>query len=128
MAILLDTHVVIWLEEDPQKIPSNAIDRIYSGEDAYFSLVSIWEMAIKMKTGKLTLRQPLPLFTKNLQQGHYLKLKEISFPHIYHTQLLPLHHKDPFDRLIIAQSLTENIAVISSDAAWDAYGVQRIWN
>lgn len=88
----------------------------------------MWETAIKVKTGKMQLGLPLEEFIETNVEKHVLKLLLITLPHIYYTRQLPLHHRDPFDRLLIAQSLTENIPVVSSDAVWDAYGVNGIWS
>jgi len=84
-------------------------------------------MAIKLKTGKLSLALPLEEFVTTAASKHFLNFLPISLAHIYHTQQLELHHRDPFDRLIIAQSITENIPVISSDAVLNAYGITRVW-
>lgn len=84
-------------------------------------------MAIKIKTAKLQLQLPLEQFIDRAVEKHRLTFLPVTLHSIYHTQQLPLHHRDPFDRLLIAQALTEHIPVISSDAVWDAYGVQRIW-
>ncbi|MBA4138939.1 MAG: type II toxin-antitoxin system VapC family toxin [Segetibacter sp.] len=127
MALLLDTQIIIWLEENPANIANEVRDQILAETTAYFSKASVWEMAIKIKTGKLSLKQPLDLFIDNFQIDYKFKLLDISLQHIYQTQQLPLHHRDPFDRLLIAQSIIENIAVISSDGIFDAYGIRRIW-
>ncbi len=127
MALLLDTQIIIWLEENPANIANEVRDQILAETTAYFSKASVWEMAIKIKTGKLSLKQPLDLFIDNFHIDYKFKLLDISLQHIYQTQQLPLHHRDPFDRLLIAQSIIENIAVISSDVIFDAYGIRRIW-
>ncbi len=127
MALLLDTQVIIWLEENPTNIDNQVRNQILAETNVFFSKASVWEMAIKIKTGKLTLKQPLSLFIDNFKTDYNFRLLDISLPHIYQTQQLPLHHRDPFDRLLIAQSIIENIAVISSDGIFDAYGIQRIW-
>ena len=127
MALLLDTQIIIWLEENPANIANEVRDQILAETTAYFSKASVWEMAIKIKTGKLSLKQPLDLFIDNFQIDYKFKLLDISLQHIYQTQQLPLHHRDPFDRLLIAQSIIENIAIISSDSIFDAYGIRRIW-
>ena len=84
-------------------------------------------MAIKVKTGKLNISQPLPTFIHNFQRDYKFNLLDISLSHIFELLQLPLHHSDPFDRLLIARSITENLPIISSDVAFDAYGVTRIW-
>lgn len=127
MALLLDTQIIIWLEENPKRISDSASKKIASEKGLIISAASIWELAIKLKTGKLSLNQALPLFIQNFQVGYGVKLYPITLNHIYETQELPLHHRDPFDRLLIAQALIEDIPVASSDAVWDLYGLNRVW-
>jgi len=127
MALLLDTQVLIWLEETPERIPEQVRDWIFTEPIVYISQVSVWELAIKIKTGKLSLKQSLQTFVVNFLIGYNYKLLNIQLSHIYQTERLPLHHKDPFDRLIIAQSMFENMEIVSSDEIFDAYGVKRIW-
>lgn len=127
MALLLDTQVLIWLEEVPERIPEKVRDRIFTEPVVYLSQVSVWELAIKIKIGKLSLKQPLQTFIVNFLIGYRFKLLDIDLSHIYQTERLTLHHKDPFDRLIIAQSLIENMEIVSSDEIFDAYEVKRIW-
>lgn len=127
MALLLDTQFIIWIEENPLKISSNTKAQIFADPEVYFSKASVWEMAIKIKTGKLTLKQPLSIFITNFEYDYNFKILDISLPHIYQTQALALHHRDPFDRLLIAQSIVENISIVSSDEIFDAYNINRIW-
>jgi PIN domain nuclease of toxin-antitoxin system len=127
MAFLLDTQIIIWIEEDPAKISPTAHSILETHEDVYFSKASVWEMAIKVKTGKLNISQPLPAFIGNFRKDYKFNLLDISLSHIFAIVNQPLHHRDPFDRLLIAQSLTEGFAIISSDSAFDAYGVNRVW-
>src|SRR6266487_1019464 len=115
MALLLDTQIIIWIEESPEKISIATKEKIFSDTEVYFSKASVWEMAIKLKTGKFTLKQPLPVFIRNFEHDYHFQILDISLSHIYQTQELPLHHRDPFDRLLAAQSLVENISIISSD-------------
>ncbi len=84
-------------------------------------------MSIKLKTGKLKLKQPLDLFIEYFQRDYFFQLPDISLRHIYYTQQLPLHHRDSFDRILIAQSSIEKIDIVTSDEIFDAYGVTRIW-
>ena len=127
MALLLDTQVLIWLEETPERIPERVRDRIFTEPIVYLSQASVWELAIKIKTRKLSLKQPLQTFVVNFLIGYNYKLLNIQLSHIYQTERLALLHKDPFDRLIIAQSLVENLEIVSSDEIFDGYGVKRIW-
>ena len=126
MAILVDTQILIWLAESPEKIPDSI--RIFIEDSAILmSSASIWEMAIKIRIGKLKLSVSLEKTTANFIDNYDFELLSIGLPHIYKTQQLPLHHRDPFDRLIIAQSIVENIDIVSSDQAFDAYGIKRLW-
>lgn len=127
MALLLDTQIIIWIEESPQKIPDTIKEKISLESEVYFSKASVWEMAIKIKIEKLILKQQLALFITNFQHDYNFRLLDITLAHIYQTDKLELLHKDPFDRLLIAQSIVEKISIISSDTAFDAYGIHRIW-
>jgi len=127
MALLLDTQIIIWLESDKRKIPATISDAISQASEVFFSKVSIWEMSIKLSIGKLELNQSLQTFTRNFSQDYGFHLLEIDLQHIYASQFLPVHHRDPFDRLLIAQSLTEKMPIVSSDELFDLYQVHRIW-
>ncbi len=127
MALLLDTQIIIWIEENPQKIPAAVKEKIFSESEVYFSKTSVWEMAIKIKTGKLVLKQFLPDFITNFRQDYYFKILDISLFHIYQTEELPLYHRDPFDRLLISQAMVQNLPIVSNDPFFDSYPVKRIW-
>lgn len=127
MALLLDTQILIWLENYPTKISEETIEIILNKKSVYFSEVSIWEIAIKINTGKLTLKNSLNEFIGNFMSDNKFQPLPIRATHIYQTQQLDLHHKDPFDRLIIAQSMIENLPLVSSDVIFDNYINNRIW-
>jgi PIN domain nuclease of toxin-antitoxin system len=91
------------------------------------SLASIWEIAIKTNLGKLAFNQPLEQFLPDQIALNYVRLLAISMSHALRVANLPIHHRDPFDRMIIAQSLIENLPVLSNDRAFDAYGIERVW-
>ena len=124
---LLDTHTIIWLANDPKLLSGAAEAALNSENKLIVSHVSVWEVAIKIKIGKLNLQLPLKEFIVKATEKHLLDFLNISLEHIYFTQTLPPHHQDPFDRLLIAQSLVENIAIISADKIFDSYNVPRIW-
>lgn len=125
--LLLDTQILIWLAEEPEKISSLVDPLLNSNNELLLSHVSVWEIAIKTKTGKIRVEMNLEKFIAKAVEKHSLHFLPISLFHIYQTENLELHHKDPFDRLLIAQSIVEKIPIVSSDAAFDAYGIQRIW-
>src|SRR5438552_10588601 len=99
MALLLDTQILVWLEEQPEKINKDVKEKIFTEPVVFFSLVSVWEMAIKIKLGKLSLNQPLETIVANFIKDYNFEILGINKAHIYYTQQLPMHHKDPFDRL-----------------------------
>jgi len=93
----------------------------------YLSIASVWEIAIKVSLGKLDIVQPIAPFISEQLQENGIHLFDIRFQHAIKVAELPFHHRDPFDRLIIAQSLVEAIPVLSKDEIFDNYGIQRIW-
>ena len=127
-AFLLDTQVFIYALNTPELIPAKtrAIYDIPENE-FYLSMASIWEMGIKASLGKLKFASPLKKIIQTSVQETGLKILPIRADHIYLVETLPFHHKDPFDRIIAAQALVENMPLISIDSACDAYDVQRIW-
>ncbi len=127
MNYLLDTHSIIWFSGDNPKLSEKANNIIRNSNNTlYLSLASIWEMAIKLKIGKLFLEIPLIDYVEEIQKRSIILLP-INLDHIVHTNELKLIHNDPFDRLIIAQSIIEDIQLISRDSVFDKYGIQRVW-
>ena len=128
MKILLDTHAFIWLDTQPEKLSKTAMVNCQNGDNPlYLSMASVWEMQIKIQLGKLDLRLPLEDMLKVQQQANDLNILNITLEHIYQLQSLPFHHNDPFDRLIIAQSVLENMAIVSADGKFKNYGVSVLW-
>jgi PIN domain nuclease of toxin-antitoxin system len=127
MALLLDTQILIWLENYPSNISEKTLNILLQEELVYFSDVSLWEIAIKIKTGKLQLKNSLENFINNFLIDYKFHSLPIIQKHIYQTEKLDLHHRDPFDRLLSAQSIVEDIPIISSDSIFDKYIENRIW-
>jgi PIN domain nuclease of toxin-antitoxin system len=126
--ILLDTHTFLWLAEDNPLLSATAKTLIRdTGTKSVLSFVSIWELAIKTSSGKLNLAGPLEVYISTQVATNKIIFMEITLESIYKVADLPYHHRDPFDRLLIAQALTENIPIVSGDAIFDAYGITRIW-
>lgn len=127
MAWLLDTHALIWLTDDPGLL-SDAVHECIdtSPEDVFVSVASIGEIAIKRSIGRLD----LPVNAMGLLEivrKSSTPILEIRGAHAAGVEDLPFHHRDPFDRLLAAQALAENLTLISRDAIFDRYGVKRLW-
>ncbi len=128
MNYLLDTHSFIWFVEGHSALSSEARRLIEDSTNGIFvSIATIWEMAIKTSLGKLQLSQPFDLFVTNQLMLNDITILDITISHTLHVAALPLHHRDPFDRLIIAQSMTESFPIISTDRMLDSYEIVRIW-
>ena len=125
---LLDTHAFIWYTTDSSRLTATGRSLIDNGEnDILLSTASVWEMAIKHSIGRLTFSSPFIEFIKQQIAVNRIDILEITFDHIEVVASLPLHHRDPFDRLIIAQSMAEQIPILSVDAIFDAYAIARVW-
>ena len=128
MRLIIDTQVLIWWTNDVSNISHRVQDIIFDlDNELCLSLASIWEMQIKISLGKLDLPRSLPDIIATQMEENQIKILPIELSHVYALDQLPLHHRDPFDRLIIAQSLTEKMPIASIDKAFDAYLVERIW-
>lgn len=128
MKILLDTHAFLWLVEGSNKLSATANSLLSNTDnDLFLSIASIWEMQIKVSIGKLRLGIPLWEIVANQKDINDVKILPVELEHIWQLDNLPLHHKDPFDRMLIAQALTENIPIMSIDSALNQYPVQIIW-
>lgn len=128
MTALIDTHTFIWMDSDPNRIPPAVLG--YLADPActvYLSVVSIWEMVVKVGTGKLSLRAAVEdLVGENLRNTP-LQLLTIRPEHAYALGPLPTIHKDPFDRMLVAQAVTENAVLLTSDPVIRQYPVRTDW-
>ena len=128
MTYLLDTHTFLWFINDDPKLSATAKTLIEEpGNVIYLSAASLWEIAIKVSLGKLKVPLPFTDFIKEQLRENSIVLLEIKPEHTGIVATLPFHHRDPFDRLIIAQSLHEKLPVIGKDEIFDVYGVKRHW-
>ena len=128
MKILLDTHAFIWFVESNAKLSATAKALIENpNTEVKLSIASVWEMAIKVSTGKLAFTQPLDQFVPQQMRLNRIELLTLEMPHTFAIIGLPFHHRDPFDRILLAQSFIENMPLVSNDMAFDQYGVKRIW-
>ena len=128
MKILLDTHVFIWMTSDADRLSRRAIKLIEdSANTKYLSLVSAWEIQIKSQLGKLTLNGHLQNIIDTQQQENGLQVLPITLDHIIGVGNLALYHRDPFDRLLLAQAQVENLIMISSDEKLSEHNVTLEW-
>lgn len=124
MEFLLDTHTFLWFAWGDTQLSVLAKRLIEDeGNVKFVSMASIWEMAIKVNTGKLTLNRPYVDFLVERLDGNGFDVLPIERPHAELTAILPFHHRDPFDRLLIAQCISNSLPLIGNDVAFDAYGV-----
>ncbi len=128
MKLLLDTHTFIWWDSSPQKLSPKALSLCQNPQNTLLlSMVSIWEIQIKLQLGKLSLNLPLPELIETQQQTNNIELLSIDLTHVLTLDSLPHHHKDPFDRLLIAQANVENAVLVSGDSILANYPVKIEW-
>jgi PIN domain nuclease of toxin-antitoxin system len=128
MRLLLDTHTFIWYVTDNPRLSAHVKLLIEDeNNEKLVSIASIWEMAIKHSIGRLNFSLPFREFVGQQLTVSNIGLLEINLQHIEVVASLPLHHRDPFDRLIIAQSMAQQIPILSVDAIFDAYAIARVW-
>jgi PIN domain nuclease of toxin-antitoxin system len=128
MNVLLDTHSFLWFIAGDVRLSAPAQALIEAPEnDLFLSMASVWEIAIKYSLGKLTLAQPFGDVISAQIDANGINLLPLEVAHTVQVTALPFHHRDPFDRMIVAQALVENLPVISVDPALDLYGIKRLW-
>ena len=127
MRILLDTHILLWWDADPNRLSETAADLCRDRANTLVvSHVSVWEMQIKRQLGKLDVRLPLADLLDEQRAANGVELLPITLPHILALENLPPHHRDPFDRLLIAQSNAEGLPLLSADGVFDQYEVELL--
>ena len=128
MNLLLDTHIFLWLNQSPEKLPFDLLDLCKDSANTLFlSHVSPWEIQIKTNLGKLDLNVPLHKMIETQQHDNDLKLLPIELAHIYVLEKLEHHHNDPFDRLLIAQAMVENMPIVTVDSKIKLYSGVKIY-
>ena len=128
MKLLLDTHTFIWWAGELEKLPKRVITACGNSDNSLIlSVVSVWEVKIKIQLGKLNLDLPLKTMIENQQQTNSLQILHVNLAHVLALDSLPFHHKDPFDRLLIAQAKVEDAFLVSRDTAFSNYPVKLLW-
>ena len=127
MKLLLDTHIFLWFIMGSPRLSTHARDLIEDeANEKFLSVASLWEIAIKYSLGKLSLSAPFDKLIPQQLSLNGFELLNIKIDHATMVATLPFHHRDPFDRLLIAQAMTEKMSVVSSDSAFDAYTITRL--
>ncbi len=129
MRLLLDSHTLIWSQDDISQLSAAAFAALSDqANDRLISAATIWEIAIKVGKKRLPLSKPYRQWMETAIADLYLIVLPITLDHAERQSVLPRHHGDPFDRLLIAQALVEGIPIVGNDTQFDAYGVTRIWD
>ena len=127
MNLLIDTHVLLWWWTEEEQLSSRAMAAILDSRNrSYVSAAVAWELAIKVNLGKLDARDVVSNLKQLLMEEGFRRLA-ISTDHALLAGLLPMLHRDPFDRMLVAQAQALNSPIVSADAIFDRYGAQRIW-
>jgi len=127
MRLLLDTHIFIWWADQPERLSPAALSALEDeANELLLSVASVWEMQIKIQLGKLKLSLPLKDLIKNQQETNNLTVSPVALTHVLALDALPFHHKDPFDRLLIAQSIEEDLTLVTADSQFSAYSVKLL--
>ena len=128
MRVLIDTHALLWHIEGSSKLSKQARELIDSDSNSlFFSIVSLWEIAIKLGLNKLVLENSFSELD-GLLADLEIEVLPISFSDTEQYLSLPLHHRDPFDRMLIAQAITHSLTIVSADKVFEVYPVVRLWN
>lgn len=128
MNLLLDTHTLLWMFAAPDRLGEQAAEAVVDAQNALcVSAGSLWEIAIKIDIGKLDLGRDWSRRLDRRMTQSSVTVLPVGLNHCERVSKLPHHHRDPFDRLIVAQSLVEKLPVVSRDDHFDSYGVRRLW-
>jgi len=128
MKLLLDTHVFIWWDSEPAKLSKKALALCSDpGNTLLLSVASAWEMQIKMQLGKMKLAFPLQDIIREQQKDNGVQVIPVELEHVLALQSLPSHHKDPFDRLLIAQARAESAVLVTKDKTFSKYQIDLAW-
>ena len=128
MKLLLDTHTFIWWDSAPERLSRRSREVIGDGaNELLLSVVSVWELQVKNQLGKLELERPLAELVVDQEKINGLVLLSVGLSHVLGLDTLPMLHRDPFDRLLIAQARVENAVLVTRDAEISEYDVETLW-
>ena len=128
MNLLLDSHAFKWWRDEPNKLSPTAFAEISNPKNEVFiSVVTVWELQIKIALDKFSVKNGLETAIKDEIQNNGFLILPVELAHALHLEHLPLHHKDPFDRLLISQAVVENMTLVTTDAEFAKYQVNLLW-
>jgi len=128
MKVLLDTHALLWLITDDDRLSKNARQTFLSPKSRlFFSAASLWEICIKMSLGKLSLKTGWFHTIQKEMELNTIQWLPIDMTHCAEVAEMPFHHRDPFDRMLIAQAIVENMQLLSRDHRLSDYAIERVW-
>ena len=127
MDYLLYIHVFIWYAVGDKRLSAKAKELVESQHQRLISIASLWEMAIKVNIGRLEFKEPFDKTISHQFQVNNYSILNLELPHLFKLSRLELHHRDPFDRVIITQAIVEELPIVSADEAFDQYAITRIW-
>ena len=128
MKLLLDTHTFIWLDDNPVRVSGAALSACHDSRNTlHLSLGSVWELQIKSQLGKIRLLKPLPDLLRTNEEQNGLRLEPVLLADIFMLEKLPPIHRDPFDRILIAQAIRGDFRFVSCDPEIAKYDVQVLW-
>ncbi len=116
---LLDSHILLWIDGEPQRLAGTLLQHLFHNSSVFVSVGTAWELAIKLASNKLDLRTPVSKMTA----AYGFTELQITFQHVELAAALPFHHRDPFDRLLVAQALAEGLVLVTSDKKLMQYGI-----
>ena len=127
MKAILDTHAFLWALAGDGRMSRHAREVFAGTANLWLSMASVWEILIKVQTGKLDLPRPVGQYVIHKLTDNRIEILPISVDHLLAIERLPMFHRDPFDRMLIAQSMEENIPVITADQVFARYPIEIIW-
>jgi PIN domain nuclease of toxin-antitoxin system len=126
MKVLIDTHVLLWGLQNEAKL-SGRVQALLPVADVWVSVASLWEIITKVQIGKLVLPSPVGGYLAAKLTANGISVLPLTFDDVRRLEELPLHHRDPFDRILIAQSLEEDLPLVTADPAFGKYPIEVIW-
>lgn len=128
MNLLFDSHSFVWWREEPRKLSKPAFSAISNpSNNLFLSVASAWELQIKIQTGKFSFSDTIENVIADERHTNRLQVLTVNLAHALYLENLPLHHKDPFDRLLISQAIVENMTLVSDDQKFSMYSANLLW-